>query len=488
MSIQEAGTPSSTTGSTAGSPPATHAPVTPLTPNSAAFAPLPTPADREPSMSPVGGTTLAAATTTSGPAKRKPSRRANTAERRATHNAVERQRRETLNGRFLDLAALLPNLATVRRPSKSAIVNSSIALIHASRRTRLLAARELRLLRAESDALRRELNEWRARAALPRVEEPSRSQEFLNLISPQDIEGAGGADGAGTGERWWDAEGLGEMGEEERRAYELVMQDGEEDGIGEDGDDDFVRMNPAFKGPSSAPAATGVGQVNALGLVQQRQQQQQQLSFARGLVFDGMPSHPALSAGVHTMYEPSGHPHGASHALPVHPDFAAQAHAQLNHDKLAGAWGAHHAHAGMFLAQQAQAQVPQWAQQLPGGPTGHFTPPNTGSGSPLGGHPFFLQQQQAQAQHMYSGSEMDDASSVGSADGITGGSSAGGSPGPFEVGGGTANVSANGRPSYGRKPSLSLSLPGSAWSAQQQQPLGSGGGGRHMNAMMAMMM
>lgn len=33
--------------------------------------------------------------------KRKPSRRANTAERRATHNAVERQRRETLNGRFL---------------------------------------------------------------------------------------------------------------------------------------------------------------------------------------------------------------------------------------------------------------------------------------------------------------------------------------------------------------------------------------------------
>ena len=37
----------------------------------------------------------------SNQAKRKPSRRANTAERRATHNAVERQRRETLNGRFL---------------------------------------------------------------------------------------------------------------------------------------------------------------------------------------------------------------------------------------------------------------------------------------------------------------------------------------------------------------------------------------------------
>ncbi|KIM28614.1 hypothetical protein M408DRAFT_69509 [Serendipita vermifera MAFF 305830] len=36
----------------------------------------------------------------SQPTKRS-SRRANTAERRATHNAVERLRRETLNGRFL---------------------------------------------------------------------------------------------------------------------------------------------------------------------------------------------------------------------------------------------------------------------------------------------------------------------------------------------------------------------------------------------------
>lgn len=36
-----------------------------------------------------------------GAVRRKPARRANTAERRATHNAVERQRRETLNSRFL---------------------------------------------------------------------------------------------------------------------------------------------------------------------------------------------------------------------------------------------------------------------------------------------------------------------------------------------------------------------------------------------------
>lgn len=122
----------------------------------------------------------------SGPStgnKRKPSRRANTAERRATHNAVERARRETLNGRFLDLAALLPNLSQIRRPSKSAIVNSSIAHVHASRRHRQLASRELRLLKLEADALRRELNEWRDRAAIPRVQEPARGDGFSMVLS-----------------------------------------------------------------------------------------------------------------------------------------------------------------------------------------------------------------------------------------------------------------------------------------------------------------
>ncbi|KAJ7793048.1 hypothetical protein B0H14DRAFT_2928461, partial [Mycena olivaceomarginata] len=68
-----------------------------------------------------------------------PKPRQNTAERRASHNAVERARRETLNARFLDLAALLPNLKHLRRPSKSAIVNSSIAHARATRRYRHLA-------------------------------------------------------------------------------------------------------------------------------------------------------------------------------------------------------------------------------------------------------------------------------------------------------------------------------------------------------------
>ncbi|KAJ7099724.1 hypothetical protein C8R44DRAFT_747645 [Mycena epipterygia] len=122
---------------------------------------------------------------TAGGVKRttKPNRRANTAERRATHNAVERQRRETLNGRFLDLAALLPNLSQIRRPSKSSIVNSSIAHINASRRHRVLAAQQLRLLKNEADALRHEVNEWRMRAGVPSVEEPRRPDGFGVILS-----------------------------------------------------------------------------------------------------------------------------------------------------------------------------------------------------------------------------------------------------------------------------------------------------------------
>ncbi|KAF9457326.1 hypothetical protein BDZ94DRAFT_1228116, partial [Collybia nuda] len=138
--------------------------------------------------------------------KRKPSRRANTAERRATHNAVERQRRETLNGRFLDLAALLPNLSQIRRPSKSSIVNSSIAHVHASRRHRLLAARELRLLKLEADALRREVNEWRERAGIPGVGEPVRGDGF-GMVLGGELEVIVGT-GGGEEEDDEDGEGL----------------------------------------------------------------------------------------------------------------------------------------------------------------------------------------------------------------------------------------------------------------------------------------
>lgn len=177
-------------------------------------------------------------TNNGGPVRRKTSRRANTAERRATHNAVERQRRETLNGRFLDLAALLPNLASVRRPSKSAIVNSSIALIHSTRRARATSARELRLLKQETDALRAEVNEWRERAGmgLSRVEEPVRSREFEELVN-------GSLEAAEEG-----------LLEEERRALEIFNEGLRMDASGVSGD---LLINDGAMGPFAYNVGNG---------------------------------------------------------------------------------------------------------------------------------------------------------------------------------------------------------------------------------------
>ncbi|KAG8922298.1 hypothetical protein FRC00_007588 [Tulasnella sp. 408] len=226
---------------------------------------------------PTTGTAAANASTNGGPVRRKTSRRANTAERRATHNAVERQRRETLNGRFLDLAALLPNLASVRRPSKSAIVNSSIALVHTMRRSRATSARELRLLKLEADALRAEVNQWRERAGmgLTPVEEPARSRDFEELVS-------GGLEE--------DAEGLLE---EERRALEIVKE-----GLNADfyDDEDSSDNQGPFTRPGSQGSIHGIPSVNvpvALPL---------QNTVSNPGIFDPsealLQSHPTHNAGI----------------------------------------------------------------------------------------------------------------------------------------------------------------------------------------------
>ncbi|KAJ6610511.1 hypothetical protein B0H10DRAFT_412623 [Mycena sp. CBHHK59/15] len=61
--------------------------------------------------------------------------------------------------------------------------NSSIAHINASRRHRVLAAQQLRLLKNECDALRHEVNEWRMRASVPGVEEPRRPDGFGVILN-----------------------------------------------------------------------------------------------------------------------------------------------------------------------------------------------------------------------------------------------------------------------------------------------------------------
>ncbi|KAJ7845627.1 hypothetical protein B0H14DRAFT_2774114 [Mycena olivaceomarginata] len=128
-----------------------------------------------------------------GGAKRtsRTTRRINTAERRATHNAVERQRRKTLNERFLVSPRTRRPALQLRRPSRSAIINSSIAHLNASRIHRVLAAQQLRMIKNESDVLRREVNEWRARAGVASVDEPMHSDAFGIVIRGELDFGAG---------------------------------------------------------------------------------------------------------------------------------------------------------------------------------------------------------------------------------------------------------------------------------------------------------
>lgn len=100
-----------------------------------------------------------------GPVRR--SRRPpSTAERKATHNAVERARRESLNGRFMELATALPTMAHVKRPSKAIIVNKSLEYIYDTRARQDLLAKE-------NEQLRKEINELRSRLSMPSLSPPA---------------------------------------------------------------------------------------------------------------------------------------------------------------------------------------------------------------------------------------------------------------------------------------------------------------------------
>jgi len=272
-------------------------PQTPVSPPNSHSMALPQPSDSQNTAHP-------SSPSSATQPKRKPSRRANTAERRATHNAVERQRRETLNGRFLDLAALLPNLSQIRRPSKSAIVNSSIAHIHASRRHRLLASRELRLLKLESDALRRELNEWRDRAGLPRVDEPVRGDGF-NVVLSGEVEVLAGVICEDEDEGQGQFDGFEEGDDELSGPIPGIMDESE----------DAMAAEPLTNGGVFGHNVTA-GSTNSVDMKMARVFPRTQATSHGGPVIAQMPSsvsfeNPAMPA----LYEPQVTPHfpGTTH-------------------------------------------------------------------------------------------------------------------------------------------------------------------------------
>ncbi|KAJ2691979.1 hypothetical protein H4R19_006244 [Coemansia spiralis] len=95
------------------------------------------------------------------------------AQRRATHNAIERARRESLNGQFQDLASAVPALTQVRRPSKATIVEKSLDYIrtfkeHLGNRDQYIKKLQLRNL-----ALHDEVNRLRSQLGLEPLAETS---------------------------------------------------------------------------------------------------------------------------------------------------------------------------------------------------------------------------------------------------------------------------------------------------------------------------
>ncbi|PIA13129.1 hypothetical protein COEREDRAFT_11782 [Coemansia reversa NRRL 1564] len=112
------------------------------------------------------------------------------AQRRATHNAIERARRESLNGQFQDLASAVPALIHVRRPSKATIVEKSLEYIrtfkeHLGNRDQYIKKLQLRNL-----SLHDEVNRLRNQLGLEPLAEASEIRNGLEDSSASIVESA----------------------------------------------------------------------------------------------------------------------------------------------------------------------------------------------------------------------------------------------------------------------------------------------------------
>jgi hypothetical protein len=74
-------------------------------------------------------------------------------EKRMVHNAMERVRRETLNTKFQELAYALPTLRTVRRPSKSQIVQRALEFVRTAFVQEKLYQKQITTLKRENELL-----------------------------------------------------------------------------------------------------------------------------------------------------------------------------------------------------------------------------------------------------------------------------------------------------------------------------------------------
>ncbi|KAK0550888.1 hypothetical protein OC845_002451 [Tilletia horrida] len=88
--------------------------------------------------------------------------RTRTVKKREVHNAIERDRRNRLNERFLELASKLPATSSVRRPSKNLVIIKSLQFVVDALAHEDIYRSLIEQLLRENVAMRSEINEGRA--------------------------------------------------------------------------------------------------------------------------------------------------------------------------------------------------------------------------------------------------------------------------------------------------------------------------------------
>lgn len=103
---------------------------------------------------------------------------------RALHRVFEKERREAFNERMLELARLLPRLATVQksRLSKHVIVDESIEQSKAQSAALAAAAVGIRELLLERDGLLQEVNQWRVYNRMAQCQPSALDNTLLELL------------------------------------------------------------------------------------------------------------------------------------------------------------------------------------------------------------------------------------------------------------------------------------------------------------------
>ncbi|WZH49940.1 uncharacterized protein QYS62_011166 [Fusarium acuminatum] len=121
----------------------------------------------------------------------------------ARNLAIEKQRREALNENFVELARILPNLASARRLTKVLIVNASVEHVRQQRALCLAAAQDMQDFVSENNWLVAEVNAWRTQfggpgASLVPVKPMTEAMVQLSEVKNQVF----GTFNAGFGDNW----------------------------------------------------------------------------------------------------------------------------------------------------------------------------------------------------------------------------------------------------------------------------------------------